>query len=415
VPPTTGAALRTDDFRRSIALIAGLAVGFFPPSLWMAGVPSEMWPLYLAAAAFAGITVAGSFFVVRPRTMGAFLAAFGAVSVVAAIGWLFQGYYHQIGLLFSLVVSAYAIVHGFRASMGAVIPGALYVPLLVHSRAGVNPTDPVYALIYLFGAALIPWTAGRLAMRRAGALRKQLAATRAAEREAVLILARAAEAKDEDTGEHVGRVGDLSAELARRMGLEPAFVADLRFAALLHDVGKLHVPDRVLLKPGRLDASEWEVMRRHTTWGELILGRSEAFELARVIARSHHEDWNGEGYPDSLRGVAIPLPARIVRLADVFDALRSERSYKPAWELQRCIEEIMRNAGRQFDPELVPLFVQLIEDAPLGPWVARTSASSESEHSLGPVEAHHEPAGGVAERGVGLVATGHTTKPTPAP
>jgi putative two-component system response regulator len=118
-------------------------------------------------------------------------------------------------------------------------------------------------------------------------------------------------------------------------------------------------------------------MRQHTTLGESILGQSAAFEQARVIARWHHENWDGTGYPDGLRREEIPLPARIVRLADVFDALRSERPYKPAWDLARCLEEISRNAGRQFDPDLVPIFLAIIEGAPLGPWVARRVAASE--------------------------------------
>ena len=362
MPPTTASGPPSaDDFRRVVAFIAVVAVGFFGPSLVIAKVPLDRWLPFAAMACVAAALIAGSFFVIGRRTTVAAGFAFFDACLVALLGWMFQDYYHQIGLLFTLLVAGFAIVHGFRASLGAVIPGAILIPFFINQRLGVNPTDPVYAFIYLLGASLVPWTAGRLARRRARALNRQLEATRSAEREAVLILARAAEAKDEHTGEHVARVGDLSAQLARSVGMSEDTVDDFGFAAMLHDVGKLHVPDRILLKPGALDEAEWTVMRRHTIWGEQILGGSSAFERARVICRSHHENWDGSGYPDGLRGERIPLPARIVRLVDVFDALLSDRPYKPAWDLERCLEEIGRNAGRQFDPELVPIFLAMIE------------------------------------------------------
>jgi hypothetical protein len=398
VPPTTTSGPPSpDDFRRVVAFIAIVAVGFFGPSLVIAKVPLDLWLPFGAMACVAAAVIAGSFFVIGRRTTVAAGFAFFDACLVAVLAVMFQDYYHQIGLLFTLLVAGFAIVHGFRASLGAVIPGALLIPFLINHRLGVNPTDPVYAFIYLLGTSLVPWTAGRLARRRARALDRQLEATRSAEREAVLILARAAEAKDEHTGEHVARVGDLSARLARSVGMPEDTVADFGFAAMLHDVGKLHVPDRILLKPGALDEAEWSIMRRHAIWGAEILGGSSAFERARVICRWHHENWDGSGYPDGLRGEKIPLPARIVRLVDVFDALLSDRPYKPAWDLERCLDEIGRNAGRQFDPELVPIFLALIERTPLDiPSVGGGLEPSRSLHRGSRRQSRRRPARGLA-------------------
>ena len=361
VPPTTTSGPPSpDDFRRVVAFIAIVAVGFFGPSLVIAKVPLDLWLPFGAMACVAAAVIAGSFFVIGRRTTVAAGFAFFDACLVAVLAVMFQDYYHQIGLLFTLLVAGFAIVHGFRASLGAVIPGALLIPFLINHRLGVNPTDPVYAFIYLLGASLVPWTAGRLARRRARALDRQLEATRSAEREAVLILARAAEAKDEHTGEHVARVGDLSARLARSVGMPEDTVADFGFAAMLHDVGKLHVSDSILMKRGPLDAAEWDIVRQHTLWGQKILGSSKGFELARSVARSHHENWDGSGYPDHLVGDATPLAARIVHVVDVFDALLAARPYKEAWPLDRAVAEMQARSGQMFDPELIEEFLRIV-------------------------------------------------------
>jgi len=171
------------------------------------------------------------------------------------------------------------------------------------------------------------------------------------------MLARAAEARDGTTGVHIEHVRDLAAELARAVGVAEPQVQEIAWSAMLHDVGKLRVPDRVLLKPGSLNDEEWAIIRQHPVWGEELLAGDGGFALARQIARWHHENWDGSGYPDGLRRDAIPLAARIVRVVDVFDALRSERPYKPAWSLDRTLEELVRMRGTGLDPELLDLFL----------------------------------------------------------
>jgi hypothetical protein len=349
------------DFSRVVTVVAVAAVGFFVPALVIANVPMALWLPYLGAAVVAGIGIGGSFVVIRPGSRLAMPSAALNVCLVAALAVIYEGYFHQLPMLFALVVAAYAVVHGIGPALVSSLIGAVLVPLVAQSGVRPNPTDFVYAFIYLFGTGLLPWTAGRLARRRAVALSAQLDQTQAAEREAVFVLARAAEAKDHVTGEHVKEVADLAERLALRVGYGTQAAADLRFAAMLHDVGKLHLPDRVLQKPGPLTPDEWELVKQHTVWGEKILGSTDGFELARRVARSHHENFDGSGYPDGLHGTGIPLDARIVRLVDVLDAMRQERPYKPAWPLERCLEEIARGAGTQFDPELAMELLRMVE------------------------------------------------------
>lgn len=175
-------------------------------------------------------------------------------------------------------------------------------------------------------------------------------------------LAAAAEYRDDDTGKHTVRVGDLSARLAEVIGLAAADVRLMRRAATLHDVGKIGIPDALLLKPSRLTDAEMDIMRTHTTIGARILGGSEAplLQLAEVIALSHHEHWDGTGYPLQLKGNAIPLPGRIVAVADAFDALTNDRPYRRARPLDAALAEIASQRGVQFDPAIVDAFVSVV-------------------------------------------------------
>jgi len=185
------------------------------------------------------------------------------------------------------------------------------------------------------------------------------------QREVLLRLARAAEFRDDATGQHTQRVASIAATLARAIGLDPIEVELIFQAAPLHDVGKIGIPDAVLLKPGRLDPEEFEVMKRHTTIGARLLGdgRSALSRMAEKIARSHHERWDGGGYPEGLAGEAIPLASRLVALADVFDALTHDRPYRPAWTVEATLAEISRLKARYFDPRLTDVFLRLDHEA----------------------------------------------------
>jgi response regulator RpfG family c-di-GMP phosphodiesterase len=193
------------------------------------------------------------------------------------------------------------------------------------------------------------------------AVRERTAELHDTQLEVVRRLAHAAEWRDEDTGAHVERIGILCERLALAAGFSATDAETLRHAAVLHDVGKIGVPDRVLLKPDRLDEDEWEIMKTHAEIGASMLAGSPSplVQLGEEIARTHHERWNGTGYPAGLRGEEIPLAGRICAICDVFDALRSRRPYKDAWTLDEAIAEIERQRGRHFDPALVDLFLPL--------------------------------------------------------
>jgi len=171
-------------------------------------------------------------------------------------------------------------------------------------------------------------------------------------------LARAAEYRDDETGEHTRRVGTLSAAIARELGLDPNQVEVIRRVAPLHDVGKIGIPDKILLHPGPLSPENLEIMKTHTTiGGDLLAGSGiPLLETAEEIARTHHEFWNGEGYPMGFAGEDIPLAGRIVAVADTFDALSHRRPYKPAWTSAEAWVEIRDSAGTRFDPSVVDAF-----------------------------------------------------------
>ena len=175
-------------------------------------------------------------------------------------------------------------------------------------------------------------------------------------------LGRAAEYRDNETGHHILRISNYCRVLAEKFGLDSDTCELIFQASPMHDIGKIGIPDNILLKPGKLDKSEWETMKQHTVIGARIIGRhsSRLLQYARIIALSHHEKWNGTGYPNKLAGEDIPLLGRIVAIADVYDALISERVYKDAWPVEKAVRYMEKASGKHFDPQLVVCFMEML-------------------------------------------------------
>ena len=183
--------------------------------------------------------------------------------------------------------------------------------------------------------------------------------------ETIIRLSRAAEYRDEETGSHIQRMSHYAVALARKMGFDELFIETILYALPMHDIGKIGVPDHILLKVGKLEPNEWEVMKQHTIIGGKILegSDSEFIETGRIIALTHHEKWNGNGYPSGLKGSQIPLVGRIASIADVFDALTTKRPYRDKpFPLEKTFDMIQEGRGTDFDPEVVDTFLAIKEE-----------------------------------------------------
>ncbi|MFC3177175.1 HD domain-containing phosphohydrolase [Undibacterium amnicola] len=190
-------------------------------------------------------------------------------------------------------------------------------------------------------------------------VQKAILEIRAREQETILRLCKAADSRDPETGAHIVRMANYSCLIAKNLRLPESVQAMILEAAPMHDIGKVGIPDHILLKPGKLSADEFSIMKTHASLGHQILAgsASETLQMGAEIALSHHEKFDGSGYPNGLSGTNIPLSARIVAVADVFDALTSERPYKRAWEVDRAIEFLKDGSGQHFDPLCVDAFL----------------------------------------------------------
>jgi putative two-component system response regulator len=189
-------------------------------------------------------------------------------------------------------------------------------------------------------------------------LRLALKSIKDASLETILRLSMACEYKDEDTGAHIKRLSQYAVAVARQMAIDDGMIESIAYAAPMHDLGKLGIPDFILLKPAKLSPAEWEIIKKHTIIGAQILKGSSAefIRLAEIIAYSHHEKWDGSGYPEGLKGESIPLAGRIIAIADVFDALTSKRPYKEPYSVEKSQDIIREQKGIHFDPAVVDAF-----------------------------------------------------------
>ena len=250
-----------------------------------------------------------------------------------------------------------------------VVAGALWIRLsdVVAAQVAADSPDMLCAVQSIKGVGYVVATATMLWFL----LRRQIAAVlrshqlvRQSEREVVERLARAAEWRDDDTAQHVHRVSEISWLIAREAGLDDEQCRLIREASPMHDLGKIGVPDQILRKPGKLTPTEFDLVKQHSNIGADILrgGATPIVRMAETIARWHHERWDGTGYPDGLKGEEIPLPARIVAIADVFDALTSRRPYKQSWPVIKAVEAVRSLSGTHFDPRLVECFLAALPE-----------------------------------------------------
>ncbi len=228
----------------------------------------------------------------------------------------------------------------------------------------VNMIEMIARIANVLGAHLLHQEVSRRAEileERVRLRTRELADTRL---DIIRRLGRAAEWRDNETGLHIIRMSKMSQILGRLSGMNDTMAEKLLSASAMHDIGKIGIPDAVLLKPGKLDAAEWEIMKTHAQIGADLLDGSNAplMIMARDIALTHHEKWDGSGYPNGLSGEEIPLVGRIVAVADVFDALTSTRPYKRAWSMEEALTFLRENSGKHFDPTLIELFISAFDE-----------------------------------------------------
>ena len=365
IGPTNAAEQRQDVVRR--AIVAAVIMAVLP--IQQLRIPG--WPAIMGACAVAllyDLFLAYRVFVKERFSLARVLGlVLDGLVLMGASFYVFR----EMGAISSasdiwLVFLVYIVIGGFTlAPIGSLIYTGLWTgwfasATLLYFPAASQYREELYIRLVFLGLV------GLISLGMAQELQKRRTRLEQQNRQTMGMLAKLVEARDTDAGAHLHRIQHFARELCLRIGLSGQEAAVIAHAAMMHDVGKANIPDAVLKKPGPLSPDEWRTMQRHTVWGANLLTENEDFETAHLVARWHHEHWDGGGYPDGLAGEQIPLAARIVAVADVFDALISERPYKEAWLPETAIREIESMAGSHLDPLLVEKFVELWEMGVIG-------------------------------------------------
>ncbi len=273
----------------------------------------------------------------------------------------YAGYESDLWLIYITLIVTNALYYG---PLGSLFFTSMWTGLFFGMTVGFYDDDS-YSVAQLPMRLTFFALTGFVSISLSAELRKRREKLEAQSRQTLTMLATIVEARDTDAGQHLRHITHYSRALALHLGLSETLANEVSYAAMIHDVGKAQVPDSILKKPSPLTPSERREIEKHTLWGHELLAGNEEFRDACQVARSHHERWDGKGYPDGLAGEAIPLAARITAVADVYDALISERPYKHAWAARDAIAEIKRLRGTHMDPEIVDAFVELYDSGVL--------------------------------------------------
>jgi len=357
--PTNPDASRQDVIRR--ALIAAVIVAILPIQQ---GIPG--WPGIVGGCAFALAYNVPLFYLVFVRKLHFQARALGLVlDSIVLMGASFY-VFREMGANGSssdiwLVFMVYVVNGGFTlAPIGSLLYTSVWISWFAFGTLLYFP-DGAHYVEQLPLRMILLATVGVSSLGGAAELEKRRNKLAQQNKQTIGMLAKLVEGRDTDAGMHLQSIQHFSRALALHLGLSKREADEIAYASMVHDVGKANVPDAVLKKEGPLDRQEWTIMQAHTKWGEELLIENSDFEMAREVARWHHERWDGSGYPDGLAGEAIPFVARLVAVADVYDALISQRPYKEAWPAEKAIAELRRLSGSHLDPEIVAAFCQLWE------------------------------------------------------